>query len=183
MNKRMIAMYGVIILIFFMVGCINPPEAKGGKPVENKKDKMVKIYNYQLKAYEQKEFISKTPEEWKKKLTDEQFHILRKNGTERPYSSSLNKNKKKGVYKSAASGVALFHSDHKFESGTGWPSFYDVVDKANVELREDNTLFMKRVEIIDKISGSHIGHVFEDGPPPTGLRYCINGDALIFEEE
>ena len=140
------------------------------------------IYNYKTKQLEAMKPIVKSDEEWKSELTKEQYHILRDEGTERPFTSELLKNKKHGVYKSAASGVALFRSDHKFESGTGWPSFYDVIAKENVELREDNSLFMQRVEVVDKISGSHLGHVFNDGPPPTGLRYCINGAALVFEE-
>ncbi|MEM7182944.1 MAG: peptide-methionine (R)-S-oxide reductase MsrB [Spirochaetota bacterium] len=141
------------------------------------------IYNYDTKKLEEREPIVKSEEEWKKVLTKEQFYILREEGTERAFTNPLNDNKKKGVYKSAASGVVLFHSDQKFNSGTGWPSFYDVVAKENIELREDNSFYMKRIEVVDKISGSHLGHVFKDGPGPTGLRYCINGAALVFEEE
>lgn len=148
-----------------------------------KKGDKVKIFNYDKKQYEEVEFMVKSDTEWKQVLTDEQFHVLRDHGTERPFTSELNKNKKKGIYRSAASGLALFKSDQKFDSGTGWPSFFDVIAPENLILREDNTYGMRRVEVLDALSGSHLGHVFEDGPAPTGLRYCMNGDALIFEEE
>ncbi|MCA9395485.1 MAG: peptide-methionine (R)-S-oxide reductase MsrB [Candidatus Omnitrophica bacterium] len=118
----------------------------------------------------------------KDKLTDLEYHVAFEAGTERPFTSPLNKNKRSGVYKSIVSGNDLFHSDHKFDSGTGWPSFYRPVNESNIELREDNSLFMKRVEVVDAVSGAHLGHVFKDGPPPTGLRYCINGAALKFVE-
>lgn len=183
MNRKYAVMGGLAAAVLIAGAGITFSEAKGGHDMAGKKGMKAKIYNYATKSYEEREYMVKPEEEWQEILTDEQFYILRRHGTERPFTSPLNDNKKKGVYKSAASGVALFHSDHKFNSGTGWPSFFDVVDKENVELREDNSLFMKRVEVIDKISGSHLGHVFEDGPAPTGLRYCINGDALIFEED
>lgn len=116
------------------------------------------------------------------KLSDFEYHIAFEAGTERPFTSPFNKNKRRGVYKSVVSGNDLFHSDHKFDSGTGWPSFYRPVHAGNIELREDNSLFMKRTEVVDAVSGAHLGHVFRDGPPPTGLRYCINGTALKFVE-
>lgn len=122
------------------------------------------------------------PETMKDKLTDLEYHVAFEAGTERPFTSPLNKNKRSGVYKSIVSGNDLFHSDHKFDSGTGWPSFYRPVNEGNIELRDDNSLFMKRVEVVDAVSGAHLGHVFKDGPPPTGLRYCINGAALKFVE-
>ncbi|MFT5169700.1 MAG: peptide-methionine (R)-S-oxide reductase [Candidatus Omnitrophota bacterium] len=150
--------------------------------VMKEEGKMIPIYNYKTKSLEEMKTVVKTDEEWRATLTDEQYHILREEGTERPFTHELLKNKKKGVYKSAASGVALFHSDHKFDSGTGWPSFYDIIATENVELREDKSLFATRIEVVDKVSGSHLGHVFKDGPQPTGLRYCINGAALVFEE-
>ena len=155
--------------------------ARGEKTMVDPNE-MIDIYDYDTKQIKQLKRIVKTEEEWKEVLDDDQYYILRKEGTERPFTHPLNDNKKKGVYKSAASGVVLFHSDHKFDSGTGWPSFFDVVAKENVELREDNSHFMSRIEVVDRISGSHLGHVFNDGPQPTGLRYCINGAALVFEE-
>ncbi len=179
-----------ICIIFLIIGFtfigmkygkLSTANARQEKTMTNA-DGSIDIYDYATKQIKKMKPIVKSKDEWRKVLTPEQYYILREEGTERPFTHPLNDNKKKGVYKSAASGVVLFHSDQKFESGTGWPSFFDVVAKENIELREDNSLFMTRIEVVDKISGSHLGHVFNDGPPPTGLRYCINGAALVFEE-
>lgn len=122
-------------------------------------------------------------EEWKNRLTPEQYQILREKGTERAFTGELNDNKKKGIYYSAATGQPLFTSETKFESGSGWPSFYAPISKEAIVLKEDNSYGMKRVEVLDSSSGSHLGHVFPDGPKPTGLRYCLNSAALIFVPE
>lgn len=126
--------------------------------------------------------IEKSDEEWKKVLTPEQYHILRKKGTEKPFSGNLYYNKERGVYTCAACGQELFSSDTKFESGSGWPSFYDVVSSDRVRLKEDKSNFMNRVEIVCSRCGGHLGHVFEDGPAPTGKRYCINSGSLNFKK-
>lgn len=123
--------------------------------------------------------ISRTDAEWKRLLTSEQYYILRQEGTERPYTSPLNDEKRSGMFVCVACGLELFPSKFKFESGTGWPSFYDVLP-GHVETRADFALILPRTEYHCARCGGHHGHVFEDGPKPTGLRYCNNGAALRF---
>lgn len=123
--------------------------------------------------------ITKTAEEWRKILTPEQFQVLREHGTERAGTSPLDKNYAAGTYECAGCSLALFSSETKFNSGTGWPSFYKPLDNA-VGNTVDKSYFMTRTEVHCRRCGGHLGHVFEDGPPPTGLRYCMNGVALKF---
>jgi peptide-methionine (R)-S-oxide reductase len=119
---------------------------------------------------------------WKQKLTPEQYKVLRQNGTERAFTVPLYDNHETGIYECAACGQALFSSGAKFESGTGWPSFDDPVNREHIELHEDRSFFMKRTEVTCKNCGSHLGHLFEDGPrKTTGMRYCINSAALAFQ--
>jgi peptide-methionine (R)-S-oxide reductase len=123
--------------------------------------------------------VVKTPEEWRKVLSKEQFYILREEGTERPFTSPLNNEKRKGTFVCAGCDLSLFDSKTKFDSGTGWPSFYDVIP-GRVETMTDHKLIMARTEYHCARCGGHQGHVFDDGPKPTGLRYCNNGVALKF---
>jgi peptide-methionine (R)-S-oxide reductase len=124
--------------------------------------------------------IPKTDDEWRTRLTPQQFEVLRKHGTERARTSPLNNEHRAGVFRCAGCGQDLFRSDAKFESGTGWPSFSAPLENA-VEMSEDSTHGMVRAEIHCSVCKGHLGHVFDDGPPPTGLRYCMNGTSLAFE--
>jgi peptide-methionine (R)-S-oxide reductase len=123
--------------------------------------------------------INKSEEEWRKTLTPEQFHVLRKHGTERAFTSPLDKQYAAGTYACAGCGLPLFKSDTKFNSGTGWPSFFDPIEGA-IATTVDRSLFMTRTEVHCSRCGGHLGHVFNDGPAPTGQRYCMNGVALNF---
>ncbi len=129
------------------------------------------------------EKIEKSEEEWKKILDPEEFRILRQQGTERSFTGKYWDNKKAGVYNCAGCQLSLFTSNEKFVSGTGWPSFWQPINKAHVLEKADNAYGWNRVEILCGRCDGHLGHVFEDGPEPTGLRYCINGNALDFVEE
>jgi peptide-methionine (R)-S-oxide reductase len=123
--------------------------------------------------------VVKEEEYWRSKLNDFEYYILREQGTERRYSHEYNDNHQRGFYTSAASGQVLFSSEAKYESYSGWPSFFEAVDKESVILVEDHS-FGFRLEVVDSLTGSHLGHVFTDGPDPTGLRFCMNGAALNF---
>jgi peptide-methionine (R)-S-oxide reductase len=124
--------------------------------------------------------VTKSDAEWQQSLSPEQYRVLRKHGTERAGTSPLDREKRAGTFRCAGCGQELFASDAKFDSGTGWPSFFEPLDGA-IETTEDRSWFMRRTEVHCKRCGGHLGHVFEDGPPPTGLRYCMNGVSMTFE--
>ena len=124
--------------------------------------------------------VDLTEDEWRRRLTPEQFRVLREHGTERAGTSPLNREKRAGTFLCAGCGLPVFDTEEKFKSGTGWPSFWRPLENA-VATREDRSLFMTRTEVHCRRCGGHLGHVFEDGPPPTGLRYCMNGVAMTFK--
>ena len=140
----------------------------------------VKLYSVATRGYIMSEKVIKTNEEWRKLLTPAQYHVTREKGTEPAFSSASQNNHEKGTYQCICCGNDLYSSEHKFESGTGWPSFWQPIAPENVAERADNSLFTRRTEVVCARCDAHLGHVFNDGPKPTGLRYCMNAVAMKF---
>lgn len=144
------------------------------------KSSSIKVYSYEKRGFVMSEKIVKTEAEWKRQLTPEQFQILRKKGTELAGTGKYARHHEHGVYRCAGCGLDLFRAEDKFESGTGWPSFFAPISPENIDTAADNSLFSRRTEVLCRRCGGHLGHVFDDGPKPTGLRYCMNSAALDF---
>ena len=163
------------ILCTFLISCQS-------KQVSAQEDQSPAI-KYEHVDLEFGDKIERAEDEWKQLLTGQEFRVLRQKGTERAFTGDLLENKKEGDYVCGGCGLVLFESATKFKSGTGWPSFYQPANKKNVGEVDDSTLGMKRTEVVCNRCGGHLGHVFEDGPKPTGLRYCINSVSLDFVEK
>lgn len=175
MSRKNISFLLNILLVFCLVGAVVSARTEASRPAGP-----IKVFSAEKGTYIMTERVVKTKGEWKKQLTSEQFHVLREKGTERPFTNKYANNHEHGVYRCAGCGLDLFRSEDKYESGTGWPSFTKPIAVENVATAEDNTLFTKRTEVLCPRCGGHLGHVFEDGPKPGGLRYCMNSAALHF---
>lgn len=181
MNKRNIPFYIVFFLSTFLgYGCYNTNNDSKQKQMDSSNTNN----NSKNPSYSRTDTskLVLTDAEWKQRLSPEVYDIARNKGTERPFTSKFEKSKEIGTYYCAACGNALFKSDTKFESGCGWPSFYEPITKSSVIYTPDHSYGMNRTEVQCGRCKAHLGHVFEDGPPPTGLRYCINGVVLDFEK-
>jgi peptide-methionine (R)-S-oxide reductase len=140
----------------------------------------IRVYSAEKRTHVMIQAVVKTNEEWKKSLAPEQYHILREKGTERAFTGKYDKNHEHGVYRCAGCGLDLYRSEEKYDSGTGWPSFTAPIAPENVRTRPDNGIFSQRTEVLCPRCGGHLGHVFDDGPKPSGKRYCMNSAALQF---
>jgi peptide-methionine (R)-S-oxide reductase len=175
---KIAAISGLLLLLISAV--VIATGGFGFRPTTADAASKIKVYSAEKGNYIMSDEVVKTKEEWKKILTPEQFHVLREKGTERAFSGKYATTHDHGIYRCAGCGLDLYRSEDKFESGTGWPSFTAPIAKENIKTATDRSFFSTRTEVMCRRCGGHLGHVFDDGPKPTGLRYCMNSAALLF---